>query len=128
MGGCLPAPLLAPPRKPASAEDTLVEHLLAAHSRPPRQGASPALTHDAAQERTAAAAADALRHAWNDVSLGYGATYGKSTSERASRPYAETIVARDSDPLASAPTRNALARWNDAPEPLAHKYVMRRAD
>lgn len=111
LGGVFPTPLLAPMRTRKDPSDALIEAMFAARN----------IAIDTPKSDPAAGAT-ALASAWHDVSTGY--IDGAHPSERAA-PYAESVVARDADPMAEAPTLAAVRRWNPAQAPLLHTYVAR---
>lgn len=123
LGGTFPTPLLAPMRSPADPTDALIHAMFAARSLP--IDATP-------PNRNADAGAASLRRAWHDTSVAYAhgiraplAEFSSPTGPPAApaTPYAESVVARDADPLAEAPTREAIHAWNSAQPPLIHTYV-----
>ncbi|WFD18938.1 mtDNA inheritance, partitioning of the mitochondrial organelle [Malassezia caprae] len=105
LGGCAPTPLLAQVA-PRADVDALVDAMLAArgYAAPP----APAPPFDGR---------GALAAAWWDRSLAYGAD--TSLVLPLGVPYAETVVARDADALAEAPTMQALAAWQAEQPPWA---------
>lgn len=110
LGGCAPTPLLAQVA-PHADVDALVDAMLAARGYAVPPAPAPPFDGHAA-----------LAAAWWDRSLAYGAD--ASLVLPSAVPYAETIVARDADALAEAPTMQALAAWQAGQPPWATRCVV----
>lgn len=119
LGGVFPTPLLAPVRGRQDPADALIDAMFAARNWHTIDAPKP----DAAQ------GAAALAQTWQDCTTPYRANLDRvwEKAEQApsvpATPYAETIVARDADPLAEAPTLAAVHQWNPAQTPFLHTYV-----
>lgn len=119
LGGCMPMPLLAPVKEAARLLDP-IEALLASRGYGPRKneraGEAP---QESADERARRAASIIEKHhlSLSQLSPDANNAASKRVRPRSIKPFAREAVARDGDPLAAAPTSDALEAWNDLDEP-----------
>lgn len=99
----------------AAAEDAVIEHMFAMRGLSTRTRPAEA----DARKTQATNAAQALRHAWHDVSCGYGAAFGAEPAQAALKPYAEHTLARDAQGAAEAATTDALDTWSSISAPFS---------
>lgn len=120
LGGVFPTPLLAPVRSAKDGTDALIEAMFAARNM-----------RVEAEQPQPTTNANALANAWHDASQDFSQDIRCAVSEgeqvpiktERATPFAESLVARDADSLAEAPTRAAIHEWNSAQSPLLHTYV-----
>ena len=103
LSGCAPTPLLAEVFDERAKSKDPIELLLAAKGYMPKE--KPTVGSRWSPEQDAIRAAGSIRSAWVNFS---GAKLGKSGTSPAVVPFAQSVVARDSDANAASPTLAAI--------------------